>query len=164
MHTKRKGTIAELSVASRLSELGWNVLLPLGENCRYDLVAEKNGRFIRVQVKYVTPKNGVLYVNCCSSNNWSVLHYTSEEIDVIAAYDANDGAAYFVPVNQIRKSAICLRLTPTKNGQSAGVRYARDFTTFDGELAADSLADFSSRDFLVCDFRAGAGVANRSSL
>ena len=73
MHKKTKGSIAELAVAAELVKEGWHILVPYGENTRYDLVAEKDGRFVRIQVKYVTPKDGKLYVNCCSSNNWSVL-------------------------------------------------------------------------------------------
>ncbi len=87
MHKKTKGSIAELAVAAHLMSDGWRVLLPYGENTRYDLVAEKDGKFMRVQVKYVTPKNGKLYVNCRSSNNWSVLPYTAQEIDLIAVYN-----------------------------------------------------------------------------
>jgi len=49
--------------------LGYKVLLPYGENSRYDMVAEKDNKFLRIQVKYTTPKNGVLEVNCRSSNN-----------------------------------------------------------------------------------------------
>ena len=41
MHTKTKGKIAEMMVSAKLMALGWKVLLPFGENSRYDLVAEK---------------------------------------------------------------------------------------------------------------------------
>ncbi len=127
MHKKTKGSIAELAVASRLMRDGWCVLVPFGENARYDLVAEKEGRFLRVQVKYVTPKDGKLYVNCRSSNNWMVIHYSAKEIDVIAAYDSRSEKVYFVPIDQIRKSAMSLRLTDARNGQKAKVRYAKQF-------------------------------------
>ena len=127
MHKKTKGSVAELVVASRLMKDGWRILLPYGENARYDLVAEKQGRFIRIQVKYVTAKDGKLYVNCCSSNNWSILPYTSEEIDAIAVYDPSNESVYYVPINKIRKHAMILRLNPTKNNQKVGVRFASDF-------------------------------------
>ena len=81
---KTKGDTAELIIAAKFIENGWQVLFPFGENHRYDLVAEKGNKFLRVQVKYVTPKNGALEVSCRSSNNWSVIHYTSKDIDVIA--------------------------------------------------------------------------------
>jgi len=129
-HKKTKGSIAELVVAARLVKEGWRVLLPYGENTRYDLVAEREGRFVRVQVKYVTPKNGVLDVKCQSSNNWSILPYTADEIDAIAVYDPVSEKVYYVPVAELRKGAMKLRLDPPKNNQRAKVRYASQF----GEL------------------------------
>ena len=128
MHKKTKGSIAESAVATQLMKEGWHVLVPYGENTRYDLVAERDGRFLRIQVKYVTPNNGALYVNCQSSNNWSVLPYTAKEIDLIAVYDAVSGQVYYVPICSIRKSAMLLRLDPTKNNQKAKVRFAKDFS------------------------------------
>jgi hypothetical protein len=56
LHKKNKGSLAELIVAAKMIESGWLVLIPYGENARYDLVGEKDGKFIRVQVKYTTPK------------------------------------------------------------------------------------------------------------
>ena len=106
------------------------MLIPYGENNRYDLVVEKKGKFIRIQAKYVTPKDGKLYVNCRSSNNWSVLHYTPNQIDVIAVFNPKQGRVYYVPVGKIRKSAMILRLEPPKNKQKAKIRYAREFDGF----------------------------------
>lgn len=128
MHKKIKGDLAEMAVAARLIEEGWRVLFPVGETNRYDLVAERNGKFVRIQVKYVTPKNGVLDVNCRSSNDWSVLHYTSEEIDMIAAYNAHDKLIYFIPVNKINHNLFKLRLEKTKNNQKLKIHRAEDFT------------------------------------
>lgn len=127
MHKKTKGDIAELAVASRLMDKGWKVLFPYGENSRYDLVIEQKGKFLRVQVKYVTPKKGVLDVNCRSSNNWSVLHYTPEEIDIIAVYNSFDASIYFIPVHKINRSSFKLRLEHSKNNQKLHVHLAKDF-------------------------------------
>ncbi len=117
MHKKTKGSIAELAVAGRLLEEGWQILFPVGENCRYDLVAEKDGKFLRVQVKYVTPKNGALEVNCRSSNNWSVLHYSAKDIDLIAAYDSVSRNIYFIPVDKINRNSFKIRIESSRNGQ-----------------------------------------------
>lgn len=116
-----------MSVAARLIEAGWHVLFPVGENNRYDLVAEKDGRFVRVQVKYVTPKNGALEVNCRSSNNWSVLRYSSDDIDILAAYDAELKNVYFIPVAQINHSSFKLRLNAARNNQKKKIHLAEGF-------------------------------------
>ena len=119
-----------MAVAAYLIERNWHVLFPVGENHRYDLVAEKEAKFVRIQVKYVTPKNGVLDVNCRSSNNWSVLHYTSKEIDIIAVYNSQDKNIYFVPVKDINYSSFKIRLGTAKNNQKQKIHRAEDFISF----------------------------------
>jgi Holliday junction resolvase-like predicted endonuclease len=130
MHKKTKGSIAEMMVASRLMEKGWKILFPFGENSRYDLVAEKEGKFVRVQVKYVTPKNGALDVGCKSSNNWTVDKYTADQIDFIAVYNSENKDVYFVPSSKFNSSSIKLRFAKTKNNQRIGVKNIEDFTFF----------------------------------
>jgi len=125
---KTKGDIAELAVAKKFIEDGWQVLFPYGENHRYDLVAEKDDKFVRVQVKYATPRKGALEINCRSSNNWSVLHYSSKEIDLIAAYNPFDEKIYFIPVAEINHSLFRLRIEPSQNNQKSKIHFAKDFS------------------------------------
>ena len=68
--TKQKGDIAEAYVAYLLKQEGFNVLVPWGEDGRYDLVSEKNGIFKRIQVKYITPKNGVIDISFRSRGSY----------------------------------------------------------------------------------------------
>lgn len=126
--TKQKGDIAEAFVTFLLKQNGFNVLIPWGEDNRYDLVSEKNGIFKRIQVKYVTPKNGVLEVGIRSCNNHSILHYSQEDIDVIAAYSSNHNKVYFIPRNGRKNiSSYNLRLIPTKNKQNKYVVMASEY-------------------------------------
>ncbi|OGI30600.1 MAG: hypothetical protein A2271_00870 [Candidatus Moranbacteria bacterium RIFOXYA12_FULL_35_19] len=127
MHIKTKGYIAEIYVTARLIEDGWRVLNPIGENNRYDLVAERSGKFIRIQVKYATPKNGALNINCRSSNNWSVLHYSPKDIDVIAAFNPKDKSIYYIPSDKINKTLFNIRIKPTKNNQKSKINLSKDF-------------------------------------
>ncbi len=131
MHKKTKGSIAEMEVASLLMKKGWNVLFPFGENNRYDLVAEKSGKFNRVQVKYVTPKNGALNVGCKSSNNWTVDRYTADQIDFIAVYNSISRDVFFLPASQFNSSAIKLRFEKTRNNQRIGIKHAEDYLLFE---------------------------------
>ena len=50
---RRTGSVAELAVSAKLVSLGYDVSLPFGE-MSYDLIADKDGRLIRVQVKSAT--------------------------------------------------------------------------------------------------------------
>jgi Holliday junction resolvase-like predicted endonuclease len=126
--TKQKGDIAEAFVTFLLKKKGFNVLLPWGEDNRYDLVVEKKGVFKRIQVKYVTPKNGVLEVSLRSSNNYKVIHYTPKDIDIIAAYSPQQEKVYFIPRDMINNKSLCkLRLAPTKNKQKKKVIMASEY-------------------------------------
>ena len=120
--TKLKGDIAEAYIAFILKKNGFNVLTPWGEDTRYDLVSEKNGIFKRIQVKYCTPKNGVLEVAIRSANNYNIIHYSSSDIDIIAAYCPGTDRTFFIPRDAIKNRSYCkLRLTPTRNKQQKNV-------------------------------------------
>ena len=111
-------------VVAHLLERGWKVLLPIGENQRYDLVAERDGRFVRIQVKYVTPKRGMLEIKCASSNNWSLLRYSAKDIDAIAAYDSKNENIYFIPVSNVNRSSFNLRIEQSRNNQRLNIHAA----------------------------------------
>lgn len=116
--TKQKGDIAEAFVTYLLKANGFNVLVPWGEDNRYDLVSEKDGVFKRIQVKYATAKAGIVEVRVRSCNNYKVLHYSKNDVDVIAVYTPQQQKVYFVPLNGIRNKSLCnLRLEPAKNKQ-----------------------------------------------
>lgn len=50
------GDITELKCQAYLIENGWNVLVPIGNHQKYDLVIEKNGKFYKIQVKHAMPE------------------------------------------------------------------------------------------------------------
>jgi len=126
--TKQKGDIAEIYIAYLLKKEGFNVLLPWGEDHRYALVSEKNGIFKRIQVKYVTPRKGMLEVALRSLNNYQILHYSVKDIDIIAAYEPNNQKVFFVPLKRIKnKSSLKLRLLPSKNKQVKNITMASKF-------------------------------------
>ena len=57
------GTDGELAVAAKMAQLGYNISFPMG-GTPYDLIAEKDGVCVRVQVKAATlQKRGSYRVN-----------------------------------------------------------------------------------------------------
>lgn len=48
------GQVTELKCQTWLIEHGWNVLLPIGNYQKYDLVIERCGKFYRIQCKHAT--------------------------------------------------------------------------------------------------------------
>lgn len=126
--TKQKGDIAEAFVTYLLKQNGFNVLIPWGEDNRYDLVTEKNGIFKRIQVKYATPKGGTIEVRARSCNNYNIIHYSPKDIDIIAVYSPKQNKVYFVPLNGIKnRSTSTLRLEPTKNKQKKFIVMASNY-------------------------------------
>ncbi len=51
-HTKNKGDLGVLKAQVDLCSKGYLILTPLSEHSPFDIVAYKNGEFIRIQVKY----------------------------------------------------------------------------------------------------------------
>lgn len=129
MHTKLKGDIGQLIVALGLIAKDWHVAFPYGENHKYDLIVEKEGVFKRIQVKSVMPKNGVLHINCRSSNNWSVKPYSKNDFEILAAVNLKDNSVYYIPSDKIGRNLINLRLISPTNSQKKGIHLAEDFLT-----------------------------------
>jgi Holliday junction resolvase-like predicted endonuclease len=126
--TKQKGDIAEAYITFLLKKHGFNVLLPWGEDTRYDMVTEKNGVFKRIQVKYVSSRNGSLEVPMRSCNNHQIIHYSRSHIDIVAAYDPQGNKVYFIPLKKhINRSTYKLRILPAKNKQKKYIHLASLF-------------------------------------
>jgi PD-(D/E)XK nuclease superfamily protein len=131
---KGKGDLAELKVACDLLERGHQIALPYGEDWDFDLILLRHGRLERVQVKHSASRNGVIPVKCRSHSLTTgkvrhTKHYTAQTIDWIAIYDRTTDRCFYIRASELGsgKSILHLRLTPARNGQSAGIRYAEDY-------------------------------------
>lgn len=132
MNSKTKGSISELRVAAKLLELGFTVLQPIGENSRYDLVAEKDNQFHRIQVKTGRLRNGCILFSTKSQNHTSagvvaINQYTKNEIDFFAVYEPNSNRIYMVPVEEVTIGECTLRVDKPLNAQQSNIRWASTF-------------------------------------
>lgn len=103
MIPQTKGDHSELRVASRLKRLGWSVLFPFSDNKKYDIVAENNGEYRRIQVKtgrYIGPS---VKFHCYNSNSArsgnNMTEYTSTDIDGFAVYCDETCDMFWVPIS-----------------------------------------------------------------
>ncbi|MEO8550370.1 MAG: group I intron-associated PD-(D/E)XK endonuclease [Kofleriaceae bacterium] len=130
-HTKNKGDLGVLHAQLDLAKKGWTVLLPLTEHAAFDLVAYRDGRFLRVQVKYRAAVNGTVGVamKTCWADRHGIhtLAIDRSSVDVMCVFCPDTACCYYVDPGTIR-AGFNLRLIPTRNGQAMGVRYAADFT------------------------------------
>ncbi len=135
MHEKKeKGDVGVAFTIARLTELGWSVCIPLKEHASYDLIAEKGGECMTIQVRYTSPKNGALKVKL--KNSWADSHgnHTKnrkvEDFDVLAIFCPTSKTVFFLQGQDFENSTqVNLRLSKTKNNQAKNVRMAEDFVT-----------------------------------
>lgn len=88
LSNRQIGAVGVARVAGALFRNGYSVLTPMEDFAGYDLVAEKNGKFIRIQVKTTTKTEGdKLYYRFMTStgcDNKSA--YTREKVDLLVAW------------------------------------------------------------------------------
>jgi hypothetical protein len=127
-----------------LVERGYQVAIPFGEDSDFDLVLLRGDKNERVQVKYSTSKDGVMPVHCYSNSltNGKVRrrkHYTARMIEWLAIYESTTDRCFYVNAAELGegKSTLHLRLEPTRNNQSVGIRYAEDYC--DLEVRSETL-------------------------
>lgn len=132
MNTKDKGNLGEMIIMTEFIKMGYNISVPLGDNCRYDFIAEKDGKCLKVQCKYTESKKNTIRVNCYSTvsglsggKNES-RYYTSSEIDLLSVYDKTTNKCYYVYPKDFQ-TILYLRLASTKNNQKLGIRNAADY-------------------------------------
>lgn len=115
---------------TRFIKDGYNVLVPFGSS-RYDFVVEKNGIFIRIQVKKANVKENVLVFSTCSTLVGSTKivsrDYTDKEIDLFAAVDIDRSLVYLMRVDEVSKFKQTLRLKAPKNNQIKGIKLAENY-------------------------------------
>ena len=142
-HPKDVGDETQAMVLARLVQAGHQVLMPFGENVRYDLVIDHDDSFARVQCKTGRLRNGVIRFNTCSytyhhPNNRGTRVYKHDyrgQADLFGIYCPETDGVYLVPVDDVGINAGSLRVEPTKNRQVKKIRWARDFEVENAGLA-----------------------------
>ena len=147
MNSKQKGNIGEAIVLAEFTKRGIQCSIPYGDNARYDLIAEFNGKLNKIQVKYCNQQLIGNSINCpcaSSTNHTTNKHYTTYEkdIDYFAFYIKEWDVCCLVPIEDIgTHKQIHLRkdepLTPQKK-----VHYIDDYS-FDKILCVETLHDDS---------------------
>lgn len=133
-HPKDVGDESQAMVLARLVQAGAQVLIPFGENVRYDLVIDDGSHFVRVQVKTGRLREGVIRFNACSytyhhPNNRGTKpyqHHYRGAADLFGIYCPETDGIYLVPVDEVGINAGSLRVEPTRNRQVKKIRWAHD--------------------------------------
>lgn len=105
-----KGTIAETQVATRLSELGFDVWQPFCQNHKTDFLIALKSRFVKAQVKCATYdiKTKSFRANVTRHRrNGQVTQYSVEDVDFFIAYCCgfDSPVFYVVPAAKVLERA-----------------------------------------------------------
>jgi len=126
---KAIGEKSEGQVLARLLSLGKTVLIPFGDNQRYDFVVEDDGKFVRVQCKTGRVKDGRVSFPSSSSSyhrGGGRKDYRGQ-VDFFGVYCEGTNECYWVPVNVAPVTECVLRLEAPKNKEKSRTRWAKDF-------------------------------------
>jgi hypothetical protein len=128
-HPKDVGDRSTLAVILALRQAGFHVLVPFGENTRYELVIDDGTQLARVQCKTGRLRSGAVLFKAASSYahhphpRMRSRNYIGQ-IDVFAVYCPDNGAVYLVPIQDASLAwQGSLRVAPPRNSQRRRIRY-----------------------------------------
>lgn len=135
-HTpKAIGERSQAHIIARLLEVGYDILIPYGDNQRYDLVIEDADRKLwRVQCK-----TGRLHGEKIVFNTVSLYHHTragragqgrrsyNGQIDFFAVYCSDNQEAYLIPIEHTLIGQMGLWLSMPKSKQEKELKWAKDY-------------------------------------
>jgi hypothetical protein len=106
---RRTGSAAELAVAAKLVSIGYNVSIPFGETS-YDLIAEKDSKSTRIQVKTATLSEHGSYRCSLTHGSKNSAKYTSACCDLLILFapystgyaDVPNDGFYVIPIEELR--------------------------------------------------------------
>jgi hypothetical protein len=128
MTTALKGNTTEAVVLTALVERDFAVLLPFGEGHPYDLVVHvEAGRFLRVQCKTARVRNGCLRFNSRSTDHGHGPGSYVGLADIFGVYSPERQLVYLVPVMDVPRYDVFLRIDAARNNQQRGIRMAADY-------------------------------------
>lgn len=131
-HTKNKGDLGILKVQLDLFSRGYLVCEPKSEHQPFDLVAYKDGKFYRLQVKYRTKnKFGLIEVpyktSWADKNGNHIKKYDYTEVDWFVIYCPDTDECYYIQTGNNMPSG--LRVDVPKI-ISPNINWAKDYKKF----------------------------------
>ena len=130
-HPKQKGDRGVLKAQVDLFEQGFTILAPLTEHAPFDLVAYKDGKFQRVQVKYRKldkfGKLDVKFSTCWTDKRGThTVPVDKDEVDLYCVYCPETDECYYLNPREYG-SNVTLRVETPKNSQLKNVKFAADY-------------------------------------
>ena len=133
--TQKKGTLTELHCILDLTALGVRTLTPTDEASKYDVVADLNGHFIRIQCKTSTwaldtkESQSAFYISTYSqtTNTKQTVRHMYSEDDIDYFYTYFQGQGYLVSIKEASGKTFRWRYEYPSNGQKMGIHIANEY-------------------------------------
>lgn len=128
VNTKHVGDISNSKILTALLGLGYPVLTPFGDNQRYDLVFERDGKFFKVQSKTGRlSKGAIVFAASNQAGGGGPRRSYKGQIDYFGVYCPELRASFLVPAEDVGNQHGSLRVEYPRNNQLDGVRWAKDY-------------------------------------
>lgn len=124
------GEITEQQVVLEFLKLGILISKPLVQSSRYDFIADIKNQLYKIQVKTGTFKENAYLEFATSTSHTNTkgtlnISYTPDDVNFFATM--HEGQCYLIPFELCGKRHQRIRFVPTKNGQTKGILFAKDF-------------------------------------
>ena len=132
-HPKDVGDKSTIAIMLALRAEGYALLVPFGENTRYDLAIDNGACLRRVQCKTGRLRNGaVLFATCsCYAHHGSTAEPRRDyrgQIDDFAVFCPDMGTVYLIPIDDLDVRTLgSLRVDPPANNQFKKIRLASTY-------------------------------------
>lgn len=133
--TQQKGLTTELHCIMDLTDLGIRCLKPIDESSKYDVVADINNVFIRIQCKTASwctdTKDEKVAFNistCCQTvNTKTAIRHKYSKNDIDYFYTWFNGQGYLVSIEEACGSSFRWRYEYPNTGQKQGIHIADNY-------------------------------------
>lgn len=127
VRTNDVGNLAEAMLLAKLTKIGYQVSIPFGSGCPYDLVIEKNGLLSTVQVKHGRYRDGVVFFNTYSHTLYAGSQPYSDVVNLFGVWCSTLDKTYLIPNKLAMPTTFSLRVLAPKNNQTSGIVWAKDY-------------------------------------
>jgi hypothetical protein len=135
--TSSIGNRAEAMVLNALARRGFSPLLPFGSGHPYDLVVDDGAKFLRVQCKTGRLIRGAVVFPTSTWCRANVSRSYRGYADYFGVFCPDNGQVYFVPVADVPNCTASLRVAPPRNGQTHGLRWAKEYVIWQTPTGED---------------------------
>jgi PD-(D/E)XK endonuclease len=125
---KEVGEKTEAAILNHLTQKGIPVSIPWGNNQRYDLIVEEDGKLLKAQCKTGTYKKGVVSFPTSSKSGGKNRKDYVGQIDCFLVSCKELNKFYRVWIADAPKNSMTLRIDPLKKfGPKTTIKWAKDY-------------------------------------